>query len=73
MSDSEVKANALLFLVAGFSTTAAVLSFSLFYLAANPDVLLKAQKEVDEKLGKVGIDASYIALLYCVAFGISVL
>ena len=55
MNDGEIKANALVFIVAGFETTSTVLSFSLFCLAANPQVLLKAQKEVDDKLGKVSI------------------
>ena len=57
MNDDEVKANAIVFLVAGFTTTSTVLSFTLFHLAANPQILLKAQKEVDEKLGKVSIRA----------------
>ena len=55
MNDDEVKANAVLFLAAGFDTTATVVSFTIFHLAANPQILIKAQKEVDEKLGKVSI------------------
>ena len=55
MTDDEVKANAIVFLLAGFNTTATALSFTIFLLAANPQILLKAQKEVDEKLGKVSI------------------
>ena len=57
MNDDEVKANAIVFLVAGFTTTSTVLSFTLFHLAANPQILLKAQNEVDVKLGKVSIRA----------------
>ena len=55
MTDDEVKANAIVFLLAGFNTTATALSFTIFLLAANPQILLKAQKEVDDKLGKVSI------------------
>ena len=55
MSDEEIKANAFLFLLGGFDTTATVLSFTLFHMAANPQILLKAQKEVDEKLGQVSV------------------
>ena len=57
MTDDEVKANAIVFLLAGFNTTATALSFTIFLLAANPQILLKAQKEVDEKLGKVSVRA----------------
>ena len=55
MTDEEIKANAFVFLVAGFDTTATVLSFTLFYLAANTQALRKAQKEIDEKLGQVSV------------------
>ncbi|KAK7087493.1 cytochrome P450 3A4-like [Littorina saxatilis] len=51
MNDDEMKANALIFLLAGYDTTSIVLSFTLFHLAANPECLQKAQQEVDEKVG----------------------
>ena len=39
------------FLVAGHETTSGALSFALYYLARNPDVLAKAQAEVDAMWG----------------------
>ncbi|NMM87549.1 cytochrome P450 [Rhodococcus sp. SRB_17] len=39
------------FLVAGHETTSGALSFALYYLAKNPDVLAKAQAEVDQIWG----------------------
>ncbi|XP_012945993.1 cytochrome P450 3A16 [Aplysia californica] len=46
----EVQAQALLFLLAGYETVSASLSFTLFLLALNPECLQKAQEEVDEVL-----------------------
>ncbi|CAJ0557484.1 unnamed protein product, partial [Mesorhabditis spiculigera] len=42
------------FLVAGHETTSGALSFALYYLSRNPDVLAKAQAEVDKGLGGRG-------------------
>src|SRR5262249_50137431 len=39
------------FLIAGYGTTAGLLSFALYYLAKHPDVLAAAQREVDQVLG----------------------
>ncbi|XP_070209342.1 cytochrome P450 3A5-like isoform X2 [Littorina saxatilis] len=57
MNDDEIKANALVFLLAGYDTTSTVLSSTLFHLAANPECLRKAQQEVDEK-GTVNYDSA---------------
>ncbi|XP_035829253.1 cytochrome P450 3A16 isoform X2 [Aplysia californica] len=46
----EVEAQALLFLFAGYETSATALSFTLFLLALNPECLQKAQEEVDQVL-----------------------
>ena len=54
MNEGEIKANALVFLLAGYDTTSTVMSFTLFMLAANKDILHKAQTEIDNKLGQVG-------------------
>merc|ERR1719483_859757 len=40
----------MIFLLAGFDTVATVLSFTLFFIATNPECLKKAQKEIDEVL-----------------------
>jgi cytochrome P450 len=39
-------------LIAGHETTAAVLTWALFELSQKPDVMKKAQREIDEVLGK---------------------
>ncbi|MEW9532601.1 cytochrome P450 [Microbispora sp. NPDC049125] len=39
------------FLVAGFGTSAGLMSFALYYLTKHPDVLAKAREEVDRVLG----------------------
>ena len=54
LTEGEIKANALVFLLAGYDTTSTVMSFTLFMLAANKDILHKAQTEIDNKLGQVG-------------------
>ena len=41
----------LLFLMAGMDTTAITMATTLFYLTAHPDILAKAQSEVDEVFG----------------------
>ncbi|XP_076436195.1 cytochrome P450 3A41-like [Babylonia areolata] len=51
LTDDEKEANGMVFLIAGYDTTSNVLSFTLFHLAGNPQVLRKAQEEVDQKLG----------------------
>jgi cytochrome P450 len=51
LSDSEVHANVLTLLLAGEDTTAITITWMLYYLARRPDVLARAQAEVDEVLG----------------------
>ena len=53
LTEDEIKANALVFLLAGYDTTSTVMSFTLFMLAAHKDVL-QAQAEIDDKVGQVG-------------------
>ncbi|KAH9515379.1 hypothetical protein Btru_014305 [Bulinus truncatus] len=52
LTRSEIHSQAMIFLFAGFDTVATVLSFTLFFLAMNPECLGKVQAEVDEKCGK---------------------
>ena len=49
----EMQANAFLFILAGYETVATIISYTLFCLANNSECWERAQKEVDEKLGKV--------------------
>lgn len=52
MSIDMIAANSFLFYVAGSETTAATISFTLYEMAMYPEILAKAQKEVDEILQK---------------------
>ena len=47
MTDSEVYANAVGFLVAGYETTSMLLSYTSYLLALNPDIQEKLQSEID--------------------------
>ena len=47
MSDEEVVANSIGFLLAGNETTAITLSFASYQLALNPDIQEKLQSEID--------------------------
>ena len=40
----------MIFLLGGLDTVATVLSFTLFFIATNPECLKKAQEEIDEVL-----------------------
>ncbi|KAK6989357.1 dnaJ subfamily B member 13 [Biomphalaria glabrata] len=52
LTRSEIHGQALAFILAGFETVSTVLSFTLFYLAMNPECCQKAQEEVDDKCGE---------------------
>jgi cytochrome P450/NADPH-cytochrome P450 reductase len=51
LPDENIRAQCITFLVAGHETTSGLLSFALYYLLNNPDVVRRAQAEVDEVLG----------------------
>ncbi len=51
LDERNIRNQVLTFLVAGHETTSGALSFALYYLAQNPDILAKAQAEVDEIWG----------------------
>ncbi|GDY33070.1 cytochrome P450 [Gandjariella thermophila] len=48
-----IRRQVITFLVAGHETTSGALSFALYYLANHPEVLARAQAEVDEMWGDV--------------------
>ena len=48
LSDEEIVANSLTFLLAGFETTAITLSFASYLLALHPEIQEKLQTEIDE-------------------------
>ncbi len=51
LDDVNIRHQILTFLVAGHETTSGALSFAMYYLSRNPDVLAQAQAETDEILG----------------------
>uniref|UniRef100_A0A1I8P7W2 Cytochrome P450 n=1 Tax=Stomoxys calcitrans TaxID=35570 RepID=A0A1I8P7W2_STOCA len=57
MSIDMIAANAFLFYIAGSETTASTTSLTLYEMAMYPEILAKAQKEVDDILKKHGLNA----------------
>ena len=51
LSDINIRYQIITFLIAGHETTSGLLSFALYYLLNNPEVLAKAYEEVDRVLG----------------------
>ena len=51
LPDENIRAQCITFLIAGHETTSGLLSFAIYYLLKNPDVLARARAEVDEVLG----------------------
>lgn len=51
LSDENIRFQILTFLIAGHETTSGLLSFTLYFLVNNPDVLARAYEEVDRVLG----------------------
>jgi unspecific monooxygenase len=51
LSDLNIRYQILTFLVAGHETTSGALSFTLYYLARNPEALRRAREEADAILG----------------------
>ena len=52
LDDLNIRHQILTFLVAGHETTSGALSFALYYLSRNPEMLAKAHAEVDAILGE---------------------
>ncbi|XP_018431728.1 PREDICTED: cytochrome P450 3A29-like [Nanorana parkeri] len=50
LTDTEIMAQALIFIVAGYETTSTTLMFMAYLLAAHPDVQTKVQEEIDTHL-----------------------
>lgn len=51
LSDENIRYQIITFLIAGHETTSGLMSFTLYFLVNNPDVLEKAYDEVDRVLG----------------------
>ena len=50
LSDDEVEAQSVLFLLAGYETSSNTLAFTLYHLAVNPDVQDKLRSEINEAM-----------------------
>src|SRR5829696_8634400 len=57
LSDINIRYQIITFLIAGHETTSGLLSFALYYLLKNPDVLARARAEVDGVLGTTAAPA----------------
>ena len=51
LPDSNIRAQCITFLIAGHETTSGLLSFAVYYLLKDPDVLARARAEADAVLG----------------------
>jgi cytochrome P450/NADPH-cytochrome P450 reductase len=51
LPDANIRAQCITFLIAGHETTSGLLSFAVYYLLKHPDVMARAQAEVDSVLG----------------------
>ncbi|KAK7476962.1 hypothetical protein BaRGS_00031821, partial [Batillaria attramentaria] len=56
LTDGEMQANLFDFLMAGYDTSATVMYFFLYNLAAHPECVEKVQEEIDRKLGENEVD-----------------
>ncbi|KAI8634470.1 bifunctional P-450:NADPH-P450 reductase [Xylariaceae sp. FL1651] len=61
MSDSSIIDNLITFLIAGHETTSGTLSFAFYRLLKNPEAYQKAQREVDEVVGKGPITVDHLS------------
>ena len=64
LNDTEILAQALLFVSAGHETTSYALSFIAYNLAVYPEYQEKLSNEIDEILEKYVIESNYIILIF---------
>ncbi|KAI2622619.1 bifunctional P-450:NADPH-P450 reductase [Xylaria nigripes] len=63
ISDESIIDNLITFLIAGHETTSGTLSFAFYRLLKNPEKYQKAQKEVDDVVGKGPINVDHLSKL----------
>jgi cytochrome P450/NADPH-cytochrome P450 reductase len=63
LTDESIMNNMITFLIAGHETTSGLLSFTTYYLLSNPEAMQKAQKEVDQVVGRAPITYQHISKL----------
>jgi cytochrome P450 family 3 subfamily A len=64
LTEDEVTGNAMLFLLAGYDTTASTMTFMAYCLGTSPESQEKLIEEIDSILGKVGIDFKLSLFIY---------
>lgn len=64
LSDESMINNLIVFLIAGHETTSGLLSFMFYYFLTRPDVFEKAQKEVDELIGRGPVTIDHMPKLH---------
>lgn len=64
LDDDNIRHQLVTFLIAGHETTSGLLSFALYFLLRNPDVLQKAYAEVDRVLGSESPHFEHVAQLH---------
>jgi cytochrome P450 len=63
MTEREIVAQSITFLLAGYETTSAVLSYLTHLLAHNQNVQKRLSEEIEEKIGQVKYKFLYLYLL----------
>jgi cytochrome P450 len=63
LTEDEITGNAMLFLLAGYDTTASTMTFMAYCLGTNPESQKKLIEEIDSILGKVRISFYLLILL----------
>ncbi|GKT40981.1 bifunctional cytochrome P450/NADPH--P450 reductase [Colletotrichum spaethianum] len=63
MTDESIMDNLITFLIAGHETTSGMMSFAFYQLLKNPEAFQRAQKEVDEVVGKGQIKVDHLSNL----------
>ncbi|CUA67147.1 NADPH-ferrihemoprotein reductase [Rhizoctonia solani] len=63
LSEENIKAQMLTFLIAGHETTSGMLSFAMAHIMRNPEVYAKIRHEVDQVLGKEPIKFEHLSKL----------
>ncbi|KAJ1303507.1 hypothetical protein OPQ81_011693 [Rhizoctonia solani] len=63
LSEENIKAQMLTFLIAGHETTSGMLSFAMTHITKNPEVYAKVRGEVDNVLGKEPIKFEHLSKL----------
>lgn len=53
LTDAEIKAQAFLFFLAGYETTASLLRYASYVLAIHPDIDTKLYEEIKQNIGDV--------------------